>query len=85
MISSFDRSTIQVVIIPGTIPFHLKITSRALTYFIKLVCQIQSSNLHGTTVLDTLVKPNGFVMLEDQFLEILEGIERSADFSVTYA
>jgi hypothetical protein len=41
--------------------------------------------LHGTTLLYTLVKPYGFLMLEDQFLETLEGIERSANFSVTHA
>jgi len=78
-------SNSHVVIITGIIHFDLKITSRALAYFIKLGCQIQSSNLHGTTLLYTLVKPNGFLMLEDQFLETLEGIERSANFSVTHA
>jgi hypothetical protein len=78
-------STSVVVIITGTIPLDLNITSRALTYLIKLGCQIQSSNLHGTIFLYTLVKPNSFCMLEDEFLKTLEGIERSANFSVTYA
>ncbi len=78
-------STSVVVIITGTIPLDLSITSRALAYFIKLACQIQSSNLHGTIFLYTLVKSNSFRMLEDEFLKTLEGIERSANFSVTYA
>jgi hypothetical protein len=78
-------STSHVVIITGTIPLDLNVTSKALAYFIKLGSQIQSSNLHETTFLYTLIKPNGFLMHDDRCLKTLEGTERSAAFSITYA
>ncbi len=86
MISSFDMSTASVVIITGTIPRDLKAAAEVLAYFIGCGCKIQS-NLHGTTFLYTLVNHDGgaFYMHKGEYLKTLEGIERSADFSVTYA
>ena len=78
-------STGRVVIITGTVPRDLDATSRVLAYFIALGCQIQSSNLHEKTFLYTLIKPDIFWVVTDQYLKILRGVERSVDFSVTYA
>jgi hypothetical protein len=78
-------SEVSVVIITGTIPLDLKPASKVLAYFIKLGCEIQSSNLYGTTFLYTLVRQKWVCMDEGEYLKTLQGIGRSADFSVTYA
>ncbi len=78
-------TSIHVAIITGTIPQDLKPASKVLAYFIGRGHQIQSSNLHGRTFLYTLVSLNRIWMNQDEYLKTIEGIERSADFSVTYA
>ncbi len=80
--SPFDT---RVVIITGTIPLDLKPASKVLAYFIGRGFEIQSSNLHGTTFLYTLVHQKQCWVVEDEYLKTLEGIEKSAGFSVTYA
>ena len=85
MASSNNLSRGSIVLITGTIPQDLKPASIALAYFLGKSFQIQSSNLHGTTFLYTLVHQQRVYLQKTDYLKPLEETTRSAGFSITIA
>jgi hypothetical protein len=75
----------RIVIITGTNPVDLQAAAEILVRFLDLGCRIVSSHLDGTTFLYTLVNQEQFCYDKATYLKCLEGIHRSAAFTVTLA
>ncbi|CAF0745863.1 unnamed protein product [Adineta steineri] len=84
MASPPTESLYHVAMIKGSLHMSVEPTSKALAFFIRHGCQIQSSISHNTTLLYTLVNSQGFTLSKDDE-SILQQMKPSCDFCITIA
>jgi hypothetical protein len=84
MASSNDVNGSRVVLISGLNHQDLQPAALLISYFLRIGFQIQSTNLHDTNFLYTLIHPTGSTIqsMTSDYLEILKKVKRSTVFSV---
>jgi hypothetical protein len=85
MTSVFNTNNGHVIIITGKIPEDLKAASLALAYFVELGCEVQSSSLHESAFLYTLVNSSRFYVGRNRISDELQQTTKSDAFSMTIA